>query len=66
MINLVRFGALALTLALGNAAANAESWSPSPEPPFWSQTREVLQASGDLSKVLFVFLLFFCMFFYVF
>ena len=56
MINLVRFGALALTWALGNAAANAESWSPSPEPPFWSQTREGLQASGDLSQRTWLFM----------
>ena len=49
MSTLVRFGALALTFTLGSAAANAENWSPSPEPPFWSQTRQTLQASGKLS-----------------
>ena len=56
MINVVRFGALALTLALGSAAANAEGWSPSPEPPFWSKTRQKLQASGDLSQRTWLFM----------
>ena len=56
MINLARFGALALTLAVGSAAANAESWSPSPEPPFWSQARQRLQASGDMSQRTWLFM----------
>ena len=56
MSNLVRFGALALTFTIGSAAAYAESWSPSPEPPFWSQTRQSLQASGKLSERTWLFM----------
>jgi len=46
----VRCGAVALTLTLGSVSAIAETWSPSPEPTFWSQTRQTLQASGKLSQ----------------
>ena len=49
MNSLVRFSVAALTVALGNAAAVAETWSPSTESPFWRQTRETLQSSGELS-----------------
>ncbi|WP_244279767.1 hypothetical protein [Synechococcus sp. UW179A] len=56
MSNLVRFGALALTFTLGSAAARAESWSPSPEPPIWSQTRQTLQSSGKLSDRTWLFM----------
>ena len=56
MINLVRLSALALTLTLGSAAARAEDWSPSAEPLFWSQTRQSLQASGQLSQRTWLFM----------
>lgn len=46
----VRCGAVALTLTLGSVSAIAETWSPAPEPTFWSQTRQTLQASGQLSQ----------------
>ena len=49
MNNLVRCGALALTLSIGGAAVFAETWAPSSEPAFWAQTRKTLQASGELS-----------------
>ena len=54
--NLVRLSTLALALALGSAAANAEDWSPSPEPPFWSQTRQTLQGSGQLTQRTWLFM----------
>ena len=56
MSNLVRISALALTLTFGSAAANAEDWSPSPEPSFWSQTRQALQGSGQLSERTWLFM----------
>ena len=49
MSNLVRVAAVAMTLTLGSIAAVAETWSPSPEPPTWMQTRQSLQAAGRLS-----------------
>ena len=52
----VRLSALALALTLGSAAAKAEDWSPSPEPPFWSQTRQTLQESGQLSQRTWLFM----------
>ena len=56
MSNLVRLSTLALALALGSAAANSEDWSPSPEPPFWSQTRQTLQGSGHLTQRTWLFM----------
>ena len=50
MNNLIRGGAIALGITLGSAPGLAETWSPSPEPAFWSQTRQTLQASGKLSE----------------
>ena len=50
MNNLIRGGAVALGITLGSAPGLAETWTPSPEPPFWSQTRQTLQTSGKLSE----------------
>ena len=56
MNKLVQLSALALTLTLGSAAANAEGWTPSQEPLFWSQTRQTLQGSGQLSQRTWLFM----------
>ena len=49
MSSLVRVAAVAMTFTLGSTAAVAETWSPSPEPQAWVQTRRSLQAAGKLS-----------------
>ncbi len=49
MSSLVRVAAVAMAFTLGSTAAVAETWSPSPEPPTWVQTRRSLQAAGKLS-----------------
>lgn len=56
MSSLARVSAVALACTIGSVAAVADTWSPSQEPSFWSQTREAFQDSGRLSPGPWIFM----------